>query len=390
MNPHGTATPTAGHATLPDAELDRLAAALARGADVAGIGESTRFAHQTFDLRDRLTRRLIEQYGFRSLAVQDSADAAAAWDSYAGGGAGSAEAALDAAWRPWRTAETAGALRWIRAFNLRHPDDPVRIFGVKPRQAQPADYDAVLDHLRASVPDRWAEAASHLEPIRTAHTVDEHVQRARGLHPGRPFADHARDALALVETLPDRGGAAGERMRLIADFHRRSVAGRGNYAGEAGIWAESIIEHRRRIGHRIAYWDSIAHTAATPATLGLAPERGAQTTVGSVLREHFQAGYTSAAIGFHHGELGAVAVPEPDPSWIDAQITDPDRPAHWLDLRDDRQRRCRQGPATARVISGVYDPARDAAEHLAVDSLPDAFDLLIQVRRVTLVSTLAS
>ncbi|GAA3080809.1 hypothetical protein GCM10020000_78340 [Streptomyces olivoverticillatus] len=118
------------------------------------------------------------------------------------GGEGSAESALDGAWRPWRTAEMAAALEWIRAFNEEHPDDPVRIFGVKPMQAQDADYDAVLEHVRESAPERLAEVASHLDPIRTAHRIDEHVQRARGTHPGRPFAEHARDALALIRSLP--------------------------------------------------------------------------------------------------------------------------------------------------------------------------------------------
>jgi erythromycin esterase len=86
-------------------------------------------------------------------------------------------------------------LEWIRAFNQDHPNDPLRIFGVKPVQAQPADYDAVLDHVRRSAPERLAEVASHLEPIRTTHHTDEHVQRARGTHQGRSFVDHARDAI---------------------------------------------------------------------------------------------------------------------------------------------------------------------------------------------------
>lgn len=46
-------------------------------------------------------------------------------------------------------------------------------------------------------------------------------------------------------------------------------------------------------------------------------------------------------------------------------------------------RRRWDGPAKARVISGVYDPSRDADEYLAVASLADAFDVLIHIRRVT-------
>ncbi|WP_234344210.1 erythromycin esterase family protein [Streptomyces sp. NRRL F-5123] len=391
--------------TLSPAELDALAAAVASGAPrVAGLGESTRFAHDTSALRDLLFRRLAGEHGFRELAVQDDAAAGARLDAYANGGPGTAASALDGAWRPWRTAETAAALEWIRGFNRAHPDDPVRIFGVKPVQAGPADYDAVLGHVSRTAPGRLTELAAHLEPIRTAHDIDEHVQRARGLHPGRPFAEHARDALALVTDLTADGPAdepadepekeagkeAAARMRLIADFHERSVAGRGNYAGDAAAWAAAIAERQRRTGRRVAYWDGIAHTSAAPVTLGTAPERGPEPTVGSALRERYGAGYVSVAIGFHHGDLGVAEVPAPAPERLDARLSAaaPGSPAHWLDLRAPHERRAWSGPATARVISGVYTPARDAAEHLAVASLPDAFDVLVHLHRVSAVRRL--
>lgn len=366
---------------LSDAALDELAGAVAAGATVAGLGESARFAHETSALRDLLFRRLVWTYGFRALALQEDAAAVVRLDAYVAGGPGSAASALEGAWRPWRTAETAAALEWIRAFNRVHPGDPVRLFGVRPAQVRPADYDAVLDHVRRTAPDRLAELAAHLEPIRTAHEVHEHVQRARGLHPGRPFAAHARDALALVAELP--GGAALARMRLIVDFHERSVAGRADFAGDAGVWAGTITDRHHRTGQRVAFWDAIAHTSAAPVTLGLAPERGPRPTVGSVLRARFGAGYVSVAFGFHHGDLGAARVPAPDPDRLDARLHSPGSPGHWLDLRTDAQRRRWAGPATARVVSGLYEPARDVVEHLAVDSLPDAFDVLVHVHEVS-------
>ena len=366
---------------LTQTALDQMAEAIATGATVAGLGESTRFAHDTFAVRDQIFHRLVRRHGFRALAVQDSASAGAALDAYVTGGAGTAAAALADAWRPWRTAEMAAALEWIRTFNADHPDDHVRIFGVKPAQAQPADYGAVLNHIRHTAPHRLAELTSHLEPIRSAHEIDEHVQRARGMHPGRPFAEHARDALAIVEQLPDDAVLA--RMRLIVDFHERSVAGRDNYAGDAQLWAETIIDHQRRTGRQVAYWDGIAHTSAAPTTLGLAPQRGFQPTVGSVLRHQYGTGYASVAIGFHHGDLGVVTVPDPPPDWLDARLGAADQPSRWLDLRAGDLRRHWDGPAKARVISGVYDPARDAAEHLAVVSLPDAFDVLVHLHRVS-------
>ncbi|MFF2807867.1 erythromycin esterase family protein [Streptomyces sp. NPDC058000] len=370
---------------LSDATLDELAEKLAVATTIVGIGESTRFSRETFGLRDRLFRRLVQHHGFRALAVQDSAGVAAGLDRYVRAGEASAESALDGAWRPWRTAEMVAALEWIRAFNQEHPNDPVRIFGVKPVQAQPEDYDAVLDHVRASAPERLGEATSHLDLIRTAHQTEEHVQRARGMHPGRPFADHARDALALIRSLPDadRDNGVLARMRLIVDFHENSVAGRGNYAGDAAVWADAISDYQSRTGLRVVYWDGIAHTSAAAVTSGLAPQHGPQPSIGSLLRKRYGTQYVSVAIGFHHGDLRVVTVPEPAGDLIDAKLGEVDLPAHWLDLRRAAVRRRWDGPAKARVISGVYDPSRDAAEHIAVASLADAFDVLIHIRRVS-------
>ncbi|MEV6149622.1 erythromycin esterase family protein [Nonomuraea sp. NPDC052129] len=111
----------------------------------------------------------------------------------------------------------------------------------------------------------------------------------------------------------------------------------------------------------------------------MAPQRGPQPTVGSVLRDHYGTRYVSTAIGFHHGDLAAVTVPEPASDWLDARLGTTDQPAHWLDLRDGGW----EGPMKARVISGVYHPSRDAAEHLAVASLPDAFDVLVHLRQAS-------
>jgi erythromycin esterase len=372
---------------LQDAALDLLAERAAAGSVIVGVGESTRFSHETFTVRSRLLQRLAEHHGFRALAVQDDAAAAAALDAYVTGADGTAEAALAGTWRPWRTAEMVATLEWIRCFNQRHPGDPVRIFGVKPTRARPADYDAVLEWVRQLAPERWAELSFDLDPIRTAYDLDEHVQRARGSHPGGTFADRARHALATVRSLPgvDADDPIVVRMRLILDHHERSVAGRGSYtSSDAEEWADAIEEHQRRTGRRVIYWDGIAHTSAAPVVLGLAAEREPRPTVGTLLRERHHEQYVSVAIGFHHGDLGVV-VPEPAADLVDSTLGEVDLPAHWLDLRTAENGRRWSGPAKLRVISGVYHPSRDAVEHMTVGSLTSAFDLLVHIRETTAV-----
>ncbi|WP_433728789.1 erythromycin esterase family protein [Nocardia sp. CA-129566] len=356
-------------------------------ATVVGLGESTRFSRQTFGVRERVFRVLVEEYGYRALAVQDSARSGERLDAFVRAGVGDPETVLAGAWRPNRTAEMAAALSWIHAFNQEHPDDPVRIFGVEPPRAESSDYEVVLDYLRRHAPDRLAAIESHLTPIRTAHRVDEHVQRHQGIHPGRPFVDDARDALAIFEKLPatTEFDKALTHLRLIVDFHEKSVAGQGGFARDERPAADRVIEWQRSTGAKIAYWDGIGHTAALSLEDGPAETSEFRGT-GSYLRAHFGAQYVSVAIGFHHGDLGMAVAPEPLPDLIDATLGELDLPAFYLDLHNtapDAVRQWLHRPAKLRTISGIYDPAKDATAHTPVRSLIDAFDVLIHIRETS-------
>ncbi|MBL1078641.1 erythromycin esterase family protein [Nocardia sp. 2] len=387
----GTRAGAVGDLTPPDLtppdltppDLAPLGRALG-AASVVGLGESTRFSAETFGVRERIFRILVSEYGFRALALQDGARSGERMDRYVLGGPGTAEEALGQAWRPWRTAELAGALEWIRAFNREHPGDPVRVFGIQPPHAEPSDYDAVLEYVRQVAPDRVADLDAHLAPIRTAHRMDEHVQRHQGIHPGRPFAAHARDAVALIQSLPEspERAAALDRARLILAFHEQSVAGRGSFAMDESAQARRIIDRYERTGARIAYWDGIAHTAALGSDVHGVRALG----LGGYLRERFGADYVSVAIGFHHGDLGLAVAPDPAPELLDALLGAVDLPAYTVDLRAPAAESVRawlDAPAELRVISGVYDPAQDEAARMTVPALAAAFDVLVHIREAT-------
>ncbi|MGK8521081.1 erythromycin esterase family protein [Nocardia asteroides] len=361
-------------------DLDDLIARLGT-ATVVGLGESTRFSRQTFGIRERIFRGLVERHGFRALAIQDSARSGDRWDRFVTAGESDPETVLAGAWRPWRTEESVATLRWIRAFNLAHPEDPVRVLGVEPPHAEPSDYDAVLDYVRQAAPDRVAVIEAHLAPIRTAHHIDEHVQRHQGIHPGRPFAEHAEDAVGLLTELPDtkERATALDHARLILDFHRNSVASQG-FARDEKSSAERVL--RRSTAAKTVYWDGIAHTTGLPTAYGDAEFR----SVGSYLRDRLAAQYVSVGIGFHHGDLGTAVAPDPRPELVDAVLGEVDLPAYYVDLHaaaPEPVRRWLTSPARLRTISGVYDPAEDATANIRLSSLADAFDVLIHVRETT-------
>lgn len=102
-------------------------------ATVIGLGESVRGArggHELYVVKHRLLRLAVEALGFRVLAVEEDAAVGAAIDDHLRTGVGDAATLLTQAWVPWRTDEFLDVLRWLRAWNATHPDDPVRFAGV--------------------------------------------------------------------------------------------------------------------------------------------------------------------------------------------------------------------------------------------------------------------
>ena len=116
----------------PDAPLDDLAAfaPLVSGATVVALGGSTRGAREVTLLQHRLLRALVSRSGFRTLAIEMDGTLGARLDAHVRTGEGDPLALLAGARPLWRTAEMLDVVRWLRAYDAEHPDDPVRIAGV--------------------------------------------------------------------------------------------------------------------------------------------------------------------------------------------------------------------------------------------------------------------
>lgn len=119
----------------PSASLDDLAplGGVFGPAAVVGLGESVRgvrAGHELCVVKHRLLRLAVEALGFRVLAVEEDEALGAVIDHHLQTGVGDASALLARAWGPWRTVEFLDVMRWLRARNAAHPDDPVRFVGV--------------------------------------------------------------------------------------------------------------------------------------------------------------------------------------------------------------------------------------------------------------------
>ncbi|MFI7146192.1 erythromycin esterase family protein [Nonomuraea sp. NPDC050022] len=110
---------------------------IVRDATVVALGASTRQAHELSVSAHRMVRFLVEELGFRSLALEGDDPARVGLDDYVRTGKGDPHASLTGARAFWRTGEILDLVHWMRAYNEDHPDDPVRFAGMRP-QAEPA------------------------------------------------------------------------------------------------------------------------------------------------------------------------------------------------------------------------------------------------------------
>ena len=145
-----------------DAPFDDLAplANRARNATVVALGSATRQSHELSVLTHRVMRSLIDEHGFRSLALEGDEAASIDLDTYVRTGEGDPLTILAGARPFWRLAEILAAVRWIRARNERNPSDPVRVVHVVEPPAQLAGSEDVERRV-AQITIAWHEQTGH-------------------------------------------------------------------------------------------------------------------------------------------------------------------------------------------------------------------------------------
>ncbi|MFL1379345.1 erythromycin esterase family protein [Nocardiopsis protaetiae] len=116
---------TAGEADGPLDDLRPLAS-MVRDAEVVAVGTAARQTRELAVVAHRIVRLLVEEEGFRSVALEGDDPARVGLNAYVATGEGDPRAMLAESRPFWRLAEILDLVYWMRAYNLRHPRDPVR------------------------------------------------------------------------------------------------------------------------------------------------------------------------------------------------------------------------------------------------------------------------
>ncbi|MEV7886869.1 erythromycin esterase family protein [Streptomyces sp. NPDC002817] len=173
-------------------------------ARVVGLGEATHSSHDFFALKDRVFRHLVEEKGFRTFALEAPWSTGLRLDDYVLHGKGDVRRIMreefqrDYLW--WNNTDCLRLLEWMRAYNVRHPDDPVRFLGDDLAWTGPESYDSVADAVAAAHPESSARLAELYRGLRPTTQSGAYIEQylAKPYAERKDMARRTGEALELV------------------------------------------------------------------------------------------------------------------------------------------------------------------------------------------------
>ncbi|MEU3858869.1 erythromycin esterase family protein [Streptomyces sp. NPDC028722] len=294
--------------------LDRMAG----DARVLGLGEATHGSHDFFALKDRVFRHLVEEKGFRTFALEAPWTTGRRLDDYVVHGTGdprrifAEEFQRDYRW--WDNTDYLRLVEWMRARNIRHPDDPVRFLGDDVAWAGPEAYDAVTTYVARTHPEASFHLAALYRGLRPTVPTGRYIEQ----YLRTPYAQRARmagrtgRALELLRRLgPGRDRAAyDEALRNATTVDQ--VARQYSYDFEDpaqlaasmryrdATMAANVLDWQRRTGSRILLSAHDAHVAYEPQDPAHYPK-----AQGAFLRDRLGPDYVSVGLTFDRGSFNA-------------------------------------------------------------------------------------
>ncbi|MFE6171523.1 erythromycin esterase family protein [Streptomyces sp. NPDC056464] len=287
-------------------------------ARVVGLGEATHGSHDFFALKDRVFRHLVEDEGFRTFALEAPWSTGLRLDAYVRYGKGDPRRIMreefqrDYLW--WNNTDYLRLVEWMRAYNIRHPEDPVRFIGDDIAWSGPELYDAVEDYAADAHPELGTRLAELYRGLRPTVRTGAYIERYLAL----PYAERK-----------ERAAHTGEALRLL----RRTDPGAHRAAHDWAVQQATVIDQTARqyafdvedpaqiaaamryrdgaMAANVVWWQRHTGTkvllSAHNNHVGYVPEEPAQNpkVQGAFLRESLGAGYVSIGLTFDHGSFNA-------------------------------------------------------------------------------------
>ena len=296
-----TAIPASGVVpdTMPLPALDPWLS----GVRVVGIGEATHGSRELGDLRLSLTRLLIERHGFRVVAIEASADKYRALRPYISGQANTPSPSLPGPGWIWIGQRTQRELiEWVRAWNMSHAGEPVRIVGVDGNDNAIAR--ATLARFIASayrgtdVERAWQAASAELAAADEQSFVfgNSGVNAATWAFLSRLVTERDSGAAAWRNAAPAARSDAAEALSILIEFAAF------NADGDIGDVPRSRDTYMaRRVLHALEFDDSTAKVVYWAHNAHVVHSKGSTRTAGGILRGEMGHAYVAIATTFGEG-----------------------------------------------------------------------------------------
>jgi erythromycin esterase-like protein len=393
-------------------DYDRLLE-LIGDADVVLLGEASHGTHEFYRERARITRRLIEERGFRAVAVEADWPDAYRVNRYVQGAGEDADAeeALRGFRRfptwMWRNAEVLDFVGWLRDRNEREAASE----GVS------GFYGLDLYSLYTSV----AEVIAYLERVdppaagraRERYACFEHFggEQAYGRAVTLGISESCRrgvlaqltDLQRDAERYLHRDGIAAEDEQFYAEQNARLVAGaeqyyRSMFADHGTSWnlrdrhmaatLDNLSAHLSRHGEpaKIVVWEHNSHIG--DARLTEMSRRG-ELNLGQLVRESRPEGCFLLGFTTYAGTVTAASswdapaerkrVRPALPGSVEALLHEVGEPRFLLDLVDGGGVEALRSPRLERAIGVIYRPETERMSHYFEARVAGQFDALVHI-----------
>jgi erythromycin esterase-like protein len=394
-----------------DALLERAGAA-----QVVLIGEASHGTQEFYAIRAALTRRLIEEKGFRLVVLEaDWPDALRAHRWAKGeGGDRDAKAALGDFQRfprwMWRNPVMVEFLDWLKAWNRAHPNKRGGLFGMD-LYSMHASMALVLDYLDPVAPYAAKRARERYscfdafgdDPQRYGMAAS--VGRAESCEAAvvAQMVELRRHYGALVEAHNPRSEDeffyAEQNARLVknAEAYYRSM-----FRGREQSWnlrdahmTETLVALLAHYGQggtaKAVVWAHNSHLGDARAT---DMARRGEWNVGQLARELLAERVYSIGFSTYEGTVTAAQdwgdpaqrrrVRPGLPESCEALFHATGIPEFWLDLREDNDAtRALREPRLQRAIGVIYRPDTERQSHYFETRLSQQFDAMVHVDATT-------
>ena len=400
----------AARALTTNADYDSLVE-MAGEAQCVLIGEASHGTHEFYAIRTALTRRLIEEKGFRAVALEADWPDSFRVHRFVTGRSDdkrASEALNDFRRFPswmWRNTVVVDFIEWLRQWNAHNKDNLAGFYGLD-LYSMHTSIEAVLNYLDKIDPAAARRARQRYACFDHFGEDPQHYGLATVAGRAEPCED---DVVAQLTELRRkyaefirRDGHIGEEEFFSAEQNARLVMNaeryyRAMFHGRASSWnlrdqhmfetLSELFSHLDSGQAKVVVWAHNSHLGDARATEMHA--RG-ELNIGQLVRERF--GERAFAIGFstYRGTVTAASdwgapaerkhVRPALAGSYEELFHATDQPTFWIDLRErNRANDLLQRERLQRAIGVIYRPQTERLSHYFEVRLPAQFDVIIHI-----------